>query len=254
MSVRASTARRIQRRALLATWHRRLGLTAAAVVLVLAVTGIALNHTDALGLDERYVWAPWLLSWYGIEAPAEAESCDAGGTRVTRLGDRLYFGRRLVEHDVGSFTGAVPMEGLTVVAVDGDLLILTADGDRVERLGRADGAPAGISGLGLDAAGRVLVRAAHGLYRADPGLLGWTHAEAEETAVGWASLNPPDESLLAALRQDYLANILTLERVLLDIHSGRVLGPAGPWLMDAAAILLLVLALTGIWMWTALRR
>jgi hypothetical protein len=139
MSVRASTARRIQRRALLATWHRRLGLTAAAVVLVLAVTGVALNHTDALGLDDRYVAAPWLLSWYGIEAPAEAESCDAGERRVTRLGDHLYFGRRLVEQDVGSFTGAVPMEGLTVVAVDGDLLILTADGDRVERPGVGHG-------------------------------------------------------------------------------------------------------------------
>ena len=54
--------------------------------------------------------------------------------------------------------------------------------------------------------------------------------------------------------KDYLANILTLERVLLDLHSGRIMGAVGPWIMDAAAILLLVLALTGIWMWTALRR
>jgi hypothetical protein len=254
MSARASTARRIRRRALLATWHRRLGLTAAAVVLVLAVTGIALNHTDALGLDQRYVRAPWLLAWYGIEAPAESTAFDLGEGRATRLGERLYFAGRAVEQDVRHVAGAVSAEGLVVLAVDGDLLVLTAAGDRVERLGREDGVPAGIVRLGLDPQGRVLVEASHGLYRADPQLLSWEHADVVPDPIRWAAPAEPDAVSLAELRRDYLANILTLERVLLDLHSGRILGSAGPWLVDAAAILLLVLALTGIWMWTALRR
>jgi hypothetical protein len=254
MSVRASTARRIRRRALLATWHRRLGLTASAVVLILAVTGIALNHTDALGLDERHVRAPWLLSWYGIEAPLDATAFELAEGRVTRLGERLYFAGRAVEQDVGRVAGAVSMDGLVVLAVDGDLLVLTAEGDRVERLGREDGVPAGIVRLGLDAEGQMMVDASHGLYRADPQLLSWGHAAGVPGTIRWAAPAEPDEASLDELRQDYLGNILTLERVLLDLHSGRILGTVGPWVMDAAAILLLVLALTGIWMWTALRR
>ena len=62
-----SPARRLRRRNTLTIWHRRLGLTAALFVLLLATTGLALNHTDGLRLDERYVGAGWLLRWYGIE-------------------------------------------------------------------------------------------------------------------------------------------------------------------------------------------
>ena len=43
--------------------------------------------------------------------------------------------------------------------------------------------------------------------------------------------------------------MLTFERVLLDLHSGRIFGRAGPLVMDAAAVLFIALALTGFWMW-----
>jgi uncharacterized iron-regulated membrane protein len=40
--------------------------------------------------------------------------------------------------------------------------------------------------------------------------------------------------------------------VLLDLHSGRLLGQAGPYLMDAAAVLLGLLAASGVY--STLRR
>ena len=42
---------------------------------------------------------------------------------------------------------------------------------------------------------------------------------------------------------------LPLERVLLDLHSGRIFGEAGVWLVDAAALLFLLLAGSGLWLW-----
>ena len=53
-------------------WHRRIGLTAIILVIVLAVTGIMLNHTEALKLDETYVESATLLGWYGFEPEGEA--------------------------------------------------------------------------------------------------------------------------------------------------------------------------------------
>ena len=47
----------------------------------------------------------------------------------------------------------------------------------------------------------------------------------------------------------YRGHGLPLERVLLDLHSGRILGKWGVWLIDVVAILLFVLAITGSWMW-----
>lgn len=245
-----SFASRLRRISALVTWHRRLGLTAAVFVLVLAVTGLTLNHTDDLGLDERHLAAGWLLNWYGIEAPHDADSYVLSHGVVTRLGDRLYLDTRLVEQDVGAIAGAVASEDLVIVAVDGDLLLLTADGERVERLGREDGLPQGVYGLAVDPANRVLLRSGDGYYRADRALLSWDRVLDSPDPIRWARPGATDEASLAALRADYMGNILSLERVLLDLHSGRIFGPYGPWLMDFAAVLLLVLAVTGIWLWS----
>ena len=42
---------------------------------------------------------------------------------------------------------------------------------------------------------------------------------------------------------------LPVERVLLDLHSGRIFGKPGVYVVDAAAILFLVLAASGVWLW-----
>ena len=55
------------------------------------------------------------------------------------------------------------------------------------------------------------------------------------------------------LQAAYRGYGLTLERVLLDLHSGRVLGSAGVLLVDAAAILFLLLAISGLWLWSRRR-
>ena len=49
-------------------WHRYMGLAAALFVVLLASTGLLLNHTERLGLAQRYISAGPLLDWYGIEA------------------------------------------------------------------------------------------------------------------------------------------------------------------------------------------
>ncbi|NOQ69556.1 MAG: hypothetical protein GQ573_05565, partial [Gammaproteobacteria bacterium] len=48
-------------------WHRRIGLVALSLVVILVITGIMLNHTESFKLDETYVNNSWLLDWYGIE-------------------------------------------------------------------------------------------------------------------------------------------------------------------------------------------
>jgi len=42
---------------------------------------------------------------------------------------------------------------------------------------------------------------------------------------------------------------LSWERVMLDLHSGRLFGTAGVWVVDVAAVLLLFLALSGFVLW-----
>jgi hypothetical protein len=46
--------------------HRSLGALIAIFVIILAATGILLNHSSQLKLDEEYLTWPWLLEHYGV--------------------------------------------------------------------------------------------------------------------------------------------------------------------------------------------
>ena len=70
---------------------------------------------------------------------------------------------------------------------------------------------------------------------ADESLLGWE--ETRDAPVPRAAEAPPADALDAALAA-YRGIGLPWERVVLDLHSGRILGRLGPWLMDAAAVAL----------------
>ena len=101
-------------------WHRMLGIAAGVFVLLLAVTGLMINHTESLELDERYAKADWLLNWYGIAPPADAVSYRLGEHWVSQLGNRLYLDGEEIPGSYGRLLGVAGTRQLLVIAVEGD--------------------------------------------------------------------------------------------------------------------------------------
>lgn len=235
-------------------WHRYVGLTAALFVLLLASSGIAINHTEALMLDSRFVQNRWLLDWYGIQAPDTARSATTARGPVILLGTKLYSGTRPIDGEFDNLYGAVTKDDLLIAAVDHDLLLLTVQGEYVERLSKGDGAPGDIEGLAVDSQGRLIVRTESGVYRADTQLLDWQPWTETAASIAWSTPQPLSGAAISALQADYLGRILPWERVLLDLHSGRLFGNLGTWLMDAAAVLMLFLAGSGVVIWRKRQR
>lgn len=227
----------------MARWHRYAGMTAAMFMAVLAVTGLALNHTTALGLDRRTMETTALLRWYGIPAPSEAVGFAVAEHWITQLGRRVYWDERELTADAGRLVGAVALDGYVAAGFETQLLLLTRDGRLVERLDETTGLPVPLQRLAADGA-RFAVRANHRDYLADFEALEWRAASFDGT---WARPAAMPAELLKTLQARERGASLTLERVVLDIHSGRILGPLGPVLMDAAAALILVLTATGVW-------
>jgi len=228
-------------------WHRYVGLGAALLVILLAVTGLLLNHTDGLQLNQRYVKNETLLGWYGIEGPEHVVAYPVAGHWLSQWDRRLYLDRHELDAPAGVLHGAVAYQGMIVAAVGNDLLLLTPRAELIERLGGADGVPAGTTALGITAEGQLAVSAAHGIYTADPELLNWQKNPA--SSVNWSDPVELPEQLQQRLLLQYRGTGLSLERVILDLHSGRILGSGGVYLMDGAAILLLFLAFSGSWIW-----
>lgn len=229
-----------------ALWHRLAGMISAVFILVLAITGILINHTHELDLGGRYVNSSALLSWYGMAAPADTESYPVGSVWVTQVGDHLYFDKKQIDGRYGKIIGAVALEDGVVIALADMLLMLDSQGNIVEQLRTLQGLPRDINAIGeLD--GQLVVRGPQVQYRADKELVRWQPVRSQK--VRWASPAAAPEELKASVQQFYRNQMLSMEQVIRDLHNGRILGSWGHWLMDAAALVFIVLAMSGVWLW-----
>jgi len=82
-------AKRHQFWRLLYKLHRYIRLVSAVIFLMLAITGIALNHTDDLKLDSQMIQFPLLLDWCGIESPNTMLSFATTHHSVTQANQQL---------------------------------------------------------------------------------------------------------------------------------------------------------------------
>lgn len=83
-------------------------------------------------------------------------------------------------------------------------------------------------------------------------LLDGTLVERTKTLAAYEAMQtqPVPKDVEAHILNRFAAQGMPASRVLLDIHTGRFFGPLGTWLMGLASILLILLSLTGIYMWT----
>lgn len=199
-------------------WHRRIGVLASAFVLVIASTGLLLNHTEDLRLDERYVQSPWLLSWYGIEENAAVQVYQLGSLWLTGYGETLFANGEALVH-CGELRD-VQLHGQEVLALCVDKgWLLSPKGELLEPWPTSQPLPPEMSHHHQRDASQLPVQQ-------------WAQIQSHAS--------PPHS--------------LHWERILLDLHSGRLFGSAGVWVFDGAALLFIFLALSGVWVWAGKRK
>jgi hypothetical protein len=228
-------------------WHRYIGISTAIFVIVLTFTGLLLNHTDELELDAAYVQSDIMLDWYGINAPGELVSYQADAVYITAVNNKIFWDSKPLLHVSAPLAGVQAFGDLVVIVAAGRLVLFTAGGELVEKLENVAGVPTGIQAIGLSSQGLLAVKTARGNYQADENLLEWVRADGPE--INWSSTQATEPALLRSLQKAYRGTGLPMERIMLDLHSGRILGRAGVYIMDAAAIGFLLLAASGVWLW-----
>jgi hypothetical protein len=227
-------------------WHRRIGLVSILLMIILAITGIALNHTEGLELDQNTIHNDSLLNWYGLNPKGEASSFVLEHTRITQWSGKIFYNDQIISDNTDTLVGvARAANNITILAFTNSLLLLDANGRQIENT-TTGFMP--IRKLGMQD-GMVIAEAETGeYYRADADIINWHSTD--KPATNWSQAGPLDSLWQDKLKIAWRGEGLTAERVILDLHSGRIFNDVwGVYIMDASAVILIVLSVSGGWMW-----
>ena len=231
------------------TLHHRMGVVSALFVLLLSFTGLVLHHGSSLGLDSQFITSSPLLNWYNIEVPGITLSYTAGNRRASIIEQAIYFDDAMLPGSYNNLAGIVESEFGFVIATNNRLILLTEQGELVEVLASVNGVPAGITAIGVGVGGVAILDSAAGLVQANLDSLRWEAVVDAGIVDNWSAASTVPEGLEAAIREHFRSTLLSVERLVLDLHSGRIFGAAGALLVDIMAVLFMLMAATGVWIW-----
>lgn len=222
--------------------HRYIGLLSAIVLLMLAVTGIVLNHTEDLKLDSRFVESDRLLNWYGIKAPQAQRVFKTTHHYLSQFDKQIYLNQSVILNSSQLLQGAVETDEFIVVALEDSILLLSLEGELIEQIETF-----ALEQIGINAKQQIFIKQSGKILFSDDGLLSWL--QTEETQIQWAKISSLPESVEREIQHHFRGAILPLERVFLDIHSGRFFGKIGVIIVDICGVLLMVLIFSGCAIW-----
>ncbi|WP_298772438.1 PepSY-associated TM helix domain-containing protein [uncultured Shewanella sp.] len=228
-------------------WHRKLGIFSVIFVILLSITGILINHSHPLSLDSRKVTFTWLLDNYGIKAPSKIDIYQA--KPLLASSDNLIWIKQFAPIEAEQPISAITsFNHLYVAITPSTLYLISPQGQLLEQQDSSLGLPQQIEAIGQD--GQLWLKTANGYFFSNDDLIDWTPASPLK-AIGWVKPLPTFKvpNALAKVSLNARSHSLSWERVLLDVHSGRFFGPLGPWFMDLVALALIIMSLTGIYLW-----
>ncbi|MCW9046760.1 MAG: PepSY domain-containing protein [Gammaproteobacteria bacterium] len=227
-------------------WHRRIGLAALLLIFILSITGIMLNHTEYLKLDETIVESDLILNWYNINPQGVPVNYKAGDSWVSQWNQQLFFNGLNFSSHKEKLQGLVKIDDIIAIALEKFVLLIDNEGEIIELMPVTFSLP--IKKIGITDNKIALLDTANNFYISNSDFTNWQTDELATT--NWAIPFALSETQISTLKKSYRGQGLNLERVILDLHSGRLFNDKwGIYIMDISALLMMLLGISGFWVW-----
>jgi hypothetical protein len=159
---------------------------------------------------------------------------------------QLYWGTEPLASCRGLLVGAAKHDTGYVAACEQELLFLDEQGRLVEKIGATFGLPIPVEQLG-GCGEQLCIRTPRRLFELD--FINLSFKPLVGVQPTWSEPTLLNDASRQTIYELSRGQGLSWERVMLDLHSGRLFGAAGVWVVDIAAVLLLFLALSGFVLW-----
>lgn len=232
-------------------WHRRLGFTAALLVVNLSITGILLNHYESFGLHQSYVDSDWLLNAYQIKSPSQINCFKAETTNACQLGELLYFNQQYQKKTEQKLLGLFKRNSDLLLITDSTIELLTNDLELIESIDFYESINEKADAAFLVNGMPILALPSRSLIY-DFDMEEWEAFDLstiENTDLSKPVSYQLSKDIESELKADYRTHQISHLTFIQDLHSGRVFGTLMIILNDVTAIILIILVISGFVAW-----
>ena len=222
--------------------HRLLGMLAAVPLIWVLLTGVLLNHSSDLGLDEIELKSPVVLSAYGMTPQGDPMSIIVGNHTVTAWDGIVFFDNEVLALEGELLTALLVKEEIAVVS-DVAVLRIAQNGEVIEKLDELSLPNIPLLNAGL-IGDQMALYAADTWYIADGEWLEFSETSAPDQQFSLISLE--DGALKDSLSTQWAGGGISLSRFVLDLHSGNFLGSFANYFYDFVALCTLWLIGSGL--------
>ena len=231
--------------------HKFTGIAVCVFLIHLSITGIFLNHTEDLGLDEKYTASPMILALYNISIPNQKESFLVDDIFISRFGDQVFMGNQPIIKNENPITGATLSNQVLFIAFPNEMVLLTQEGELIERISGTAELPENIQKLGVSE-DILYLKTPNQLWQSSDQAQAWELSDSNFN--DWSNEVIMPDQQTKQIEMYFSGKGVSLEQFFLDLHNGNIIKGFGKWLLDIIAIFLLLLSISGIWIWLKKRR
>ncbi|WNC71880.1 PepSY domain-containing protein [Thalassotalea psychrophila] len=230
-------------------WHRKSGIFAAFLLIFLSISGIALNHTEAFKLGHTAITNQWLLQHYGIKDPSNSKYFF---NKQFSVSDGYIFKNDILLQEGSENVIAIGQYlEFDLVLTQSKLSLFDDSGELVDQITHSDGLPSGIKAMAINTNANnntIILNTLNGYYQSGQHLLEWQKVDFI-VEPSWIKADQVTSDNINDAKLRYKSQFLTLERVVLDAHSGRIFGDYMVLFMDIIALAIIILSLSGLYIW-----
>lgn len=248
--------KKLKQKSFFRRWHRRMGIVISLFLFNIAITGILLNHYEALALHEKHIESEWLLSWYNVQASEKINCINKGDFKICQVDTQIYLidqnkNVKLLFNNQARLINLLTQLNETFLITREYIYIFDHYFNLLDSVNIKEKLLLEIENAWIEQQ-QLVIQTHKNSFIFNSTTFDLTPKSLEQNNENsLANIFYPlkDVFLIKTLNQKYKRQQITLLKLVQDLHSGQLFFPAGKLVSDITAIILILLAISGFITW-----